>query len=67
MKLFAWHGLRRIHHLPWYRGYMVKEDFTNYVLHNSDLTVDLSTGDVAYHALHQEPWRVTLIDTGATS
>ena len=65
MKLFASHGYAEFIICLGYRGYMIKEYFTNYVLHNSDLTVDLSTGDVAYHALHQEPWRVTLIDTGA--
>ena len=65
MKLFASHGYAEFIICLGYRGYMIKEYFANYVLHNSDLTVDLSTGEMAYHALHQEPWRVTLMDTGA--
>ena len=65
MKLFASHGYADFIICLGYRGYMIKEYFANYVLHNSDLTVDLSTGEMAYHALHQEPWRVTLVDTGS--
>ncbi len=43
---------------------MVKEYFSNYVLHNADLTVDLGKGTVEYHATNHEPWKVTLVDTG---
>jgi glucose-1-phosphate cytidylyltransferase len=43
----------------------VKEYFSNYVLHNADLTVDLEKGTMEYHATNHEPWRVTLVDTGA--
>jgi glucose-1-phosphate cytidylyltransferase len=47
-----------------YKGYMIKEYFANYVLHNADVTVDLGRGDIEYHATKHEPWRVTLVDTG---
>ena len=67
MKLYCVARLRRLHHLPAaISGYMIKEYFANYVLHNSDLTVDLSHGRAwPTTPLHQEPWRVTLVDTGA--
>jgi len=48
-----------------YKGYVIKEYFANYVLHNADLTVDLASGDLTFHARHAEPWRITLVDTGA--
>ena len=47
-----------------YKGYMIKEYFANYVLHNADVTFDLGRGEVEYHATNHEPWRVTLVDTG---
>ncbi|CAN7560756.1 glucose-1-phosphate cytidylyltransferase [Phenylobacterium sp. LjRoot225] len=47
-----------------YKGYMVKEYFANYVLHNADVTVDLARGAIEYHATNHEPWRVTLVETG---
>jgi len=67
MKLFSHHGFNDFIVCLGYRGYMVKEYFANYVLHNADITVDLAKGDVAYHATKTEPWRVTLVDTGQDS
>jgi glucose-1-phosphate cytidylyltransferase len=64
MKLFSHHGFNDFVVCLGYRGYMIKEYFSNYVLHNADLTVDLSSGSVEYHATNHEPWRVTLVDTG---
>ena len=65
MKLYSHFGVRDFVICLGYRGYMIKEYFANYVLHNADLTVDLAKGAVEYHATHHEPWRVTLVDTGA--
>lgn len=48
-----------------YRGYMVKEYFANYSLHMSDVTIDISAGRTEVHGSFAEPWRVTLVDTGA--
>ncbi|HKR87046.1 MAG TPA: glucose-1-phosphate cytidylyltransferase [Phenylobacterium sp.] len=50
-----------------YRGYMIKEYFANYVLHNADVTVDLAKGAIEYHETNHEPWRVTLVETGEQS
>ena len=65
MKLYSNFGVRDFVICLGYRGYMIKEYFANYVLHNADLTVDLAKGSMEYHATHHEPWRVTLVDTGA--
>lgn len=47
-----------------YRGYMIKEFFANYLVHNSDLTIDLAKNEMAFHQEAAEPWRITLVDTG---
>lgn len=65
MKLFSHYGFNDFVVCLGYKGYVVKEYFANYVLHNADLTVDLAKGTVEYHATNHEPWRVTLVDTGA--
>jgi glucose-1-phosphate cytidylyltransferase len=67
MKLFSHYGFNDFILCLGYKGYVVKEYFANYVLHNADLTVDLAKGSVEYHATNHEPWRVTLVDTGADS
>jgi len=49
-----------------YRGYVIKEYFANFVLHRSDVTVDLATHKIKYLKSQQlPPWNVTLVDTGA--
>jgi len=64
MRLYAHHGFNDFVVCLGYRGYVVKEYFANYVLHNADLTVDLGSGTIEYHATKHEPWKVTLVDTG---
>jgi glucose-1-phosphate cytidylyltransferase len=64
MKLYASYGFNDFVVCLGYKGYVVKEYFANYVLHNADLTVDLERGAIEYHATNHEPWRVTLVDTG---
>lgn len=65
MKLYSSYGFNDFVVCLGYRGYVVKEYFANYVLHNADLTVDLAKGSIEYHATNHEPWRVTLVETGA--
>ena len=51
-----------------YKGYLIKEYFANYFLHNSDVTFHMDVDN--YMEVHQkksEPWKVTLVDTGETS
>jgi glucose-1-phosphate cytidylyltransferase len=64
MKLYSHYGFNDFIVCLGYKGYVVKEYFSNYVLHNADLTVDLARGVTEYHATKHEPWRVTLVDTG---
>jgi glucose-1-phosphate cytidylyltransferase len=65
MKFFAHFGHRDFVVCLGYKGFVVKEYFANYRLHNSDLTVDLARGEATYHSAPPEDWRVTLVETGA--
>jgi glucose-1-phosphate cytidylyltransferase len=47
-----------------YKGYYIKEYFSNYFLHQSDVTIDTSSGNIEIHNNSSETWKVTLIDTG---
>ncbi|KZE54625.1 glucose-1-phosphate cytidylyltransferase [Brevibacillus parabrevis] len=48
-----------------YKGYMIKEYFAHYFLHQSDVTFDFRRGnEMILHNRCQDPWKVTLIDTG---
>ncbi|MCM1564584.1 MAG: glucose-1-phosphate cytidylyltransferase [Dehalobacter sp.] len=47
-----------------YKGYMIKEYFSNYFLHMSDVTFDMEHNTMEIHQRHVEPWKVTLVDTG---
>jgi glucose-1-phosphate cytidylyltransferase len=67
MKLYSAYGFNDFIICLGYKGYVVKEYFANYVLHNADLTIDLAKGTVEHHATNHEPWRVTLVDTGETT
>ena len=47
-----------------YKGYVIKEYFANYYLHQSDITVNTSDNSVQVHQNNAENWSVNLIDTG---
>ena len=65
MKIYSAHGLNDFIVCLGYKGYMIKEYFANYFLHMSDVTFDLSDNSMTVHQNSAEPWRVTLVDTGA--
>jgi len=47
-----------------YKGYLIKEFFSNYFLHTSDVTIDIQKNQLDIHRINAEPWKVTLLDTG---
>ena len=67
MKMYSHYGFNDFVICLGYKGYLVKEFFTNYYIHNSDITVDLCKNSVEIHKNASEPWRVTLVDTGVDS
>jgi len=64
MKIYSTYGLNDFVICLGYKGYMIKEYFSNYFLHMSDVTIDLGANSVEVHQASAEPWRVTLVDTG---
>ena len=63
-KIYSAHGLNDFIVCCGYKGYMIKEYFSNYAMHGSDVTFDLREGSLVVHHRDVEPWRVTLVDTG---
>jgi glucose-1-phosphate cytidylyltransferase len=64
MKIYAAHGITEFVLPLGYKGYMIKQYFSDYHLHAADLTVDLAGGTVTMLKRSAEPWKVTLVDTG---
>ena len=64
MKLYSYYGFKEFIICLGYKGYMLKEYFSNYFLHMSDVTFDMENNSIEVHQKYVEPWRVTLVDTG---
>lgn len=67
MKIYSYFGYNDFIICLGYKGYMIKEFFYNYYLHQSDITIDMKKNRVEYINSKSEPWRVTLVDTGIES
>ncbi len=67
MKIYSSHGIHDFVVCLGYKGYMIKEYFANYFLHNADVTFDLVENAMEVHQNTAEPWRVTLVETGDKS
>lgn len=67
MKIYSSCGIDEFIICAGYKGYMIKEYFSNYFLHMSDVTFDMQHNRMEVHAKHGEPWRVTIVDTGETT
>jgi glucose-1-phosphate cytidylyltransferase len=64
MKIYSSYGINDFVICLGYKGYLIKEYFSNYFLHTSDVTVDLRNNSLDIHQTAAEPWKVTLVDTG---
>jgi glucose-1-phosphate cytidylyltransferase len=64
MKIYAAYGYNEFIICLGYKGYMIKEYFMNYFLHNSDLTIDLKNNKLEIHETRGENFKVTLAETG---
>ena len=67
MKTYSHYGINDFIICCGYKGYVIKEFFANYFLHQSDVTFDLKTNKTVIHTDRSEPWTVTLVDTGENS
>jgi glucose-1-phosphate cytidylyltransferase len=65
MKIYSHYGFNEFIFCLGYKGYMIKEYFAHYFLHESDVTFDFADGNQQIiHGQFAEPWKVTLVDTG---
>jgi glucose-1-phosphate cytidylyltransferase len=64
MKMYSCHGINNFIICCGYKGYVIKEYFANYFLHQSDVTFHMDENRMEVHNGRAEPWKVTLVDTG---
>ncbi len=65
MKIYSSFGLNDFIVCLGYKGHVIKDYFASYMLHSSDVTIDLATNTIETVRAESEPWRVTLVETGA--
>lgn len=64
MKLYSSFGYNEFIICCGYKGYLIKEYFANYFMHQADITIDLKNNSLEVHQSNAEPWKITLVDTG---
>ena len=67
LKIYSFYGINEFIICCGYKGYMIKEYFANYFIHQSDVTFDIDKNKMTVHTKRAEPWKVTLVDTGENS
>ena len=64
LKIYSSFGINEFIICLGYKGYLIKEFFSNYFLHTNDVTFDIKDEKVLFHSRKSEDWKVTLVDTG---
>jgi glucose-1-phosphate cytidylyltransferase len=64
MKIYSHYGFNEFIICLGYKGYLIKEYFMHYYMHNSDLTIELGSNKIDVHYTNAESFKVTLVDTG---
>lgn len=64
MKMYSQHGINNFIICCGYKGYVIKEYFSNYFRHMSDITIDTATNEMIVHRPSSDDWRITMVDTG---
>lgn len=67
MKTYSHYGINEFIICCGYKGYVIKEYFSNYFLHQSDVTFNIKNNKITVHEDRAEPWVVTLVDTGSNT
>ncbi len=75
-KPLLWHLMQQLYQqgisefvlLLGYKGYIIKDYFANFLLHNNDCSIDFSQKEIIYYGVEENPkWKVHLVDTGLDS
>lgn len=64
MKIYSHYGYNDFVILGGYKSYVIKEYFSNYYLHQSDVKIDLTQNSMEILNSKSEPWKITILDTG---
>ena len=64
LKIYSYYGINDFIICCGYKGYLIKEYFNNYFLHNSDVSINFKNNNIEFLNKVKEPWKVTLVDTG---
>ena len=64
MKIYSHFGFNDFVICLGYKGYVIKEYFMHYFLHNSDITIELGSNNIEIHDTNTEAFKVTLVETG---
>jgi glucose-1-phosphate cytidylyltransferase len=64
MKIYSFFGINEFIICCGYKGYLIKEYFSNYSLHRSDITINILKNTIDVHKKNAENWKITLVDTG---
>jgi glucose-1-phosphate cytidylyltransferase len=64
MKIYSMYGIKDFVICCGYKGYLIKEYFSNYFLHTTDVTINLKKNTVKVHKKYSEDWNITLVNTG---
>ena len=64
MKIYASYGFTDFVICCGYKGHVIKEYFANYLLQESDFTINTKTNELQIHTSPSENWNVTLVNTG---
>ncbi|MBX2921430.1 MAG: glucose-1-phosphate cytidylyltransferase [Chitinophagaceae bacterium] len=67
MKIYSHYGFNDFIICLGYKGYVIKEYFMNYFLHNSDIKIDLEKNAMEVLGTKSEDFKVTLLDTGSST
>lgn len=67
MKIYSFYGIKDFIICCGYKGYILKEYFSNYFLHQSDITINLKNNNITVHKKRAESWKITLVDTGVNT
>lgn len=65
MQIYASHGFKDFIIACGYKGEMIKEYFSNFLVHNSDVLVDLKDGSRKLINSNSLEWRIRVVDTGS--
>lgn len=64
LKIYSHYGINDFIICCGYKGYVIKEYFANYFLHTNDIVLDIKKNNMEIINSRNEPWKLTLIDTG---